>query len=256
MNSHLLSPTEEAHRQLPLVVDLDGTRSKTDILLESCLALIKRNPLYVLLLPLWLLRGKAELKTRIAERVLIDASCLPFHSELLRYLRNEKSRGRHLSRHGLASQICRAGSCASGPVRRGLRTDGEHNLDGHRKCTKLLECYGEKGFDYAGNARPDLSIGPHARHAIVVNARAGVTRAARTMAVVTHVLDDRSQSWLPYLRALRPHQWVNNVLVVVPVLASIVGRRRRLAVRPAGLRRLQSRRFQRIRAKRLAGSGV
>lgn len=221
MNSNLLSPAEEARTQLPLVVDLDGTLTKTDLLIESCLALLKRNPLYVLLLPLWLLRGKAVLKTRIAERVPIDASCLPFHPELLSYLREEKSRGRHLylataSHRKYAEQV----AAHLGLFDTVYATDGEHNLDGLRKCSQLLESYGEKGFDYAGNASPDLRIWPHARHAIVVNARAGVARAARRMANVTRVLDDRSRSWLPYLRALRPHQWVKNVLVLVPLLAS------------------------------------
>ena len=46
----------------PLCVDLDGTLIKTDLLWESLLVLLKQNPLLVVLLPLWLIKGKAYLK--------------------------------------------------------------------------------------------------------------------------------------------------------------------------------------------------
>lgn len=40
-------PIKESVASLPLVVDLDGTLVKTDLLVESFFALIKQNPLYV-----------------------------------------------------------------------------------------------------------------------------------------------------------------------------------------------------------------
>ncbi|MBV6776669.1 hypothetical protein KWH37_09145, partial [Xanthomonas campestris pv. carissae] len=43
-------------------MDLDGTLLNSDILYESVLALLARNPLYVFLLPLWLLRVSADVK--------------------------------------------------------------------------------------------------------------------------------------------------------------------------------------------------
>jgi hypothetical protein len=42
-----------------LVVDLDGTLLKTDLLVESLLVSLQQEPQYVFLLPIWLLRGKA-----------------------------------------------------------------------------------------------------------------------------------------------------------------------------------------------------
>ena len=52
-----------------LAVDLDGTLVRTDLLHESVLMLMKQNPLYIFLLPLWLMRGKAHLKQMVADRV-------------------------------------------------------------------------------------------------------------------------------------------------------------------------------------------
>ena len=44
---------------MPLVVDLDGTLVGTDLLIESLFVLAKRRPLRLLLVPLWLAKGKA-----------------------------------------------------------------------------------------------------------------------------------------------------------------------------------------------------
>jgi hypothetical protein len=45
---------------IPLVVDLDGTLLRTDLLLESALRLIKQKPWLVLWMPLWLLKGRSS----------------------------------------------------------------------------------------------------------------------------------------------------------------------------------------------------
>jgi len=81
---------------IPLCVDLDGTLIKTDLLWESLVQLINRNPLYAFVLPFWLLRGRTCLKMQIARRVQLDAALLPYRAEFLKFLREEKTRGRQL----------------------------------------------------------------------------------------------------------------------------------------------------------------
>ena len=81
-----------------LCVDLDGTLIHSDLLLESLLLLIKRNPLYLLLVPLWLLGGKARLKREIASRVTLNGAALPYAAPFLDWLRVQKRAGRALSR--------------------------------------------------------------------------------------------------------------------------------------------------------------
>ena len=51
---------------VPLCVDLDGTLVKTDILIESFFALLKRSIVFVAFVAFWLLKGKAYLKQQIA----------------------------------------------------------------------------------------------------------------------------------------------------------------------------------------------
>ena len=50
---------------LPLCVDLDGTFIRSDLLIESALALDRdRRPLMIFAMFAWLLRGKAHLKKK------------------------------------------------------------------------------------------------------------------------------------------------------------------------------------------------
>jgi hypothetical protein len=100
-----------AAENIPLVVDLDGTLLRTDLTAESALRLLKQKPWLALLMPLWLLKGRAYLKRRIFELVEIDLSLLPLHEQLLAWLRDEEgarqaSRSRHCLR--LRSSVLRS----------------------------------------------------------------------------------------------------------------------------------------------------
>src|SRR5690554_6893463 len=86
----------EQYPSQPLYVDLDGTLIHSDLLLESFLELIKHNLLMLFLVPLWLLRGKANLKQQIASRVDLRVDLLPYNRELLQYLQEQKTLGRRL----------------------------------------------------------------------------------------------------------------------------------------------------------------
>src|SRR5262245_5560710 len=81
---------------IPLAVDLDGTLIATDLLWEGLFLLLRRNPLYLFMVPVWLLSGPARLKQEIASRVEIDATVLPYREELVERLRAERSAGRRI----------------------------------------------------------------------------------------------------------------------------------------------------------------
>lgn len=51
---------------VPLVVDLDGTLTPTDTLVESLIKVVKQSPLNLLRAPFWLLKGRAGFKEAIA----------------------------------------------------------------------------------------------------------------------------------------------------------------------------------------------
>jgi len=209
----------DASRDIPLCVDLDGTLIRSDLLVESALSLLRRNPLYLFRFIGWLLHGKAHLKRQIARRARVDVSLLPYEARVLEWLRSEPERRRILCS---ASDQALAEAVAThvGGFERVLASDGERNLAGSHKGETLCEQYGAGGFDYAGNARPDLQVWEHARHAIVVNARAGVACEAQRRFKVERIFVRQGSAWRAWIKALRPHQWLKNLLVVLPLLAA------------------------------------
>jgi apolipoprotein N-acyltransferase len=164
----------------PLVVDLDGTLIKTDLLWESLAQLLRRNPLMLFAVLFWWMRGRAFLKRQLARRVTIDPAALPYHEPFLAFLREQKKAGRKLIL-ATASDRDMALPVANyvGIFDEVLSSDGKTNLRAANKLKALTEKFGERGFDYAGNSAPDLAVWRGAREAIVVNAsRAILKRAA------------------------------------------------------------------------------
>ena len=208
----------------PLCVDLDGTLIHSDLLLESLLLLLKRNPLYLLLAVLWLLRGgKAALKAEIAARVSFDPAALPYNKELLAWLKTERAEGRSLwlctaANEKLAAAVARHLQLFDGV----LASDSTNNVAGQRKADQLIERFGRGGFDYCGNEWRDMAIWRYARGAIIVNAPAGLEKAAAadSSAHVLRTFPSRSDRLRAAVRALRPHQWAKNVLVLVPLFTA------------------------------------
>jgi len=168
--------------RVPLVVDLDGTLIKTDLLWESLARLLRRNPFQLFpVLFWWTTRGRAFLKKQLAARVTIAPPALPYNEPFLAFLREQKRAGRKLVL-ATASDRQMALPVANyvGLFDEVLGSDGKTNLRGPNKLKVLTAKFGERGFDYAGNSVPDLAIWRGARQAIVVNAgRALLNRVAQ-----------------------------------------------------------------------------
>ena len=60
----------------PIAVDLDGSLIYTDILYETFLNVFSKNPFIIFYLPFWILGGKANLKSKLAEFATIEVSSL------------------------------------------------------------------------------------------------------------------------------------------------------------------------------------
>ncbi len=212
--------TDSQFENVPLVVDLDGTLLRTDLLLESALRLIKQKPWLVLFMPLWLLRGRAYLKRKIFQRVKIDVSTLPSNEELLAWLRDEKLRGRRLIL-ATASDYQQACSVVEpfGLFDTILGSDGQRNLKGQEKLKTIVEVCGLQ-FDYAGNSSADLEIWRGCRQAILVNTSRRVERSARRAGNVVRVFPRPLTHLRDSVRSMRFYQWVKNLLIFVPAITS------------------------------------
>ncbi|HRD98405.1 MAG TPA: haloacid dehalogenase-like hydrolase, partial [Rubrivivax sp.] len=169
-----------AHAEAVVVVDLDGTLIHTDLLHESALKLLREDSLAVLRMPFWLARGKAALKDQIATRVALDVQSLPYHQPLLAWLREQRASGRTLVLCTASNErFAQAVAHHLGLFDAVIASDAEVNVSARRKAQILVDRYGEKAFDYAGNSADDLQVWPHARQALLVNAGPRVAARAR-----------------------------------------------------------------------------
>ncbi len=203
---------------IPLCVDLDGTLIKTDTSFESFLLLLKKNPFYLFLALLWLCKSRAYLKQQIATRVLPDPQHLPYSQIFLAFLHNEFTKGRKLilatgTNHKIAEQISTHLNIFSSVIASNSHT----NLTGQAKSDALTAQFGLKGYDYAGNSSVDFPVWHNARNALVVNAKTSVLQKAKKIANVSHIFAMPSNRSRNFVKAIRAHQYVKNILVFIPL---------------------------------------
>lgn len=206
---------------IPLCVDLDGTLIHTDLLMESFLVLIKKQPLAIFYVIGWLLKGKAYCKEQIALRVDLRADLLPYNAALLEKLRQEKEQGRTLvlataSHRKFADQV----AAHLGLFDTVYATEDGVNLSSSRKRDCLVRHYGEEGFDYIGNSHDDLKVWHAARHALLVDTSAGVKKTLERGKPVFWESTTPRKPVKAVIKGIRVHQWLKNVLIFVPLIAA------------------------------------
>ncbi len=210
---HLPMPT-------PLVVDLDGSLLRSDLLAETALAFAKQHPLRAFSMLGWLMQGKLILKRNLATQSAIDVAQLPYDERVLALIKAERAKGRSIilataSDQRLAERV----AAHLGLFDEVLGSD-QVNLAGQQKRDALVKSFGEAGFDYLGNANADLEVWAAAKQALVVNASPAVLRKARLQGNVQAVIDADSGGFRTWLKAMRLHQWVKNFLIFVPLVAA------------------------------------
>ena len=87
-------PAQES--EPPLVVDVDGTLIKTDLLQEATLQFVARHPAELFRLLPWLASGKARLKSELADRIDPRIDLIPFREETVERIRAAQAEGRRV----------------------------------------------------------------------------------------------------------------------------------------------------------------
>lgn len=205
---------------LPLCVDLDGTLTPVDTLHESLLTLAGRDPAALLRAGAALRHGRAAFKAVVADAAPVPAARLPWREDLLAWLRAQRAGGRRLVLVTAADRrTAEAVAAELDLFDEVIASDGQRNLSGNAKRDALIERYGRGGYDYAGNSSDDLPVWRDAHEAIAVDAPRRVLLRARLQGTLGQVFP-RPARLLAWLRAMRPHQWLKNLLVFLPVLLS------------------------------------
>lgn len=201
-----------------MAVDLDGTLIRSDLFMESMLRFGFAKPWQLPLLLLWLLRGRAYAKQRLAEQFPVAAADLPYDERILAWLGEERAQGRTIVL-ATASDSRAAAAIAEhlGLFDQVFASDGATNLKAARKAERLAEAF-PKGFAYAGNESADLKVWRAASHAIVVNASDGLARRAEAVCTLEARFERRGGGLRAFIKAIRPQQWAKNLLVFLPML--------------------------------------
>lgn len=212
-------------RDIPLIVDLDGTLCRSDTLYEAVLGFVAEKPLSgAFHLLSWMRRGKAYLKEQLAQHIVIDPTTLIFNEAVLDKVREARKAGRKtlLVSASIESQV-QSVSEHLGLFDDAVGTASGRNLGGREKADYLVERFGAGAFDYIGDATPDLEVWKHARGVIAVGANAALKDK------IEAVSDDPEYISPPpplkrriasYFKAIRPHQWLKNTLIFTPPLAA------------------------------------
>ncbi len=209
--------TASTSYQVPLILDLDGTLLRADVLYEKALSLVRADPLNIFKIVYWSLGGRAYLKRRMAQDAKLDIDTLPVNAELIEFAQTEANGGRPVHMSTATDNVTAAQIARRFPfITTVIASDGTTNLKGHAKAAELARRF-PMGFDYAGDSRADLPVWHAARRAIVVEASSRVEKAASTVANVIGIF--HRPSYLgPLIESMRPHQWAKNALVLVPAV--------------------------------------
>ncbi|MGA8107846.1 MAG: UbiA family prenyltransferase [Acidobacteriaceae bacterium] len=214
----------EVSQRRPLCVDLDGTLVKSDTLMDSMLVLVRSQPLAALRVPLWLVRGRAAVKAEVGARVSLDVQHLPYNRAVVEFLEVERGQGRRIYlTTGADQQLAERIAAHLGIFDGVLASDGRTNLTAGNKLEGLRRRFGDEGYDYIGNAGPDLPLLEQAGAAMIANPAPALRSRLRARGVeVTREFEDRAAPSKALLKALRLHQWAKNVLIFLPVLLAHV----------------------------------
>lgn len=204
----------------PLVVDVDGTLTPGNLLLEGLARLLTAAPRRALgLLPL-LPFHRAFVKRKVAEAMPLPAESLPRNPQVMAEIQDAKAAGRPVCLATGADALAVAPLAEAVGAEKTFASDGRVNLVGRAKARALVGAFGEGGFDYMGDERRDLPVWRSAKRAI------GVGLGPRLRAKVAAA--DPAARFLPgpdgglgaYWRALRPSHWSKNMLLFLPLAAA------------------------------------
>lgn len=212
-------PVNEKSHLSPLCVDLDGSLIYTDTLYES-MAIAFKN-WYFFKVILWLIKGKAQFKEKLSQEIMPDPKYLPYNRAVLDYLKEQKSLGRYLVlATACNNKIAQSVSQHLGIFDEVIASDGKNNLRGAAKAQALVNRFGVRGFSYLGNDRTDLEVWKEALTGILVNTKHSVAAQAERLVDIEARLAQSQSKLKAIFLSLRPHHWLKNLLVFVPIILS------------------------------------
>ena len=203
----------------PLVLDADGTFLKTDMLVESFWAGLGTAPIKTLGAVLRHFRAPARLKAALFDIVPIRTDLLPVNHEIAAIAQGAREEGREVILASASDARLVESLAETHGMDGWLGSTPEQNLKGASKAAALSDYYGKGGYIYAGDSRADMPVWESSSHAVVVGSAGGAARKLQSAGKGVTLI---KAGWrlADLLRAIRPHQWVKNILLFLPAIAA------------------------------------
>ncbi|HEY0009937.1 MAG TPA: UbiA family prenyltransferase [Tepidisphaeraceae bacterium] len=204
----------------PLYVDLDGTLIRSDTMQQASMQLLRDSPIKLIRAGWAILRDRTAAKRILAENVDLDVEHFPYRQAVIDYIKQAKADGRRVVlATGSHRKYAEAAALHVGLFDAVYSTDNGPNLIGSHKLEQIRKDAGPDGFEYLGDSGADLVIFENAHTAGMVGGRRfkPLANAKVQSHRLAHIHNNEVRD---QLRLIRPHQWVKNLLIVLPVLAS------------------------------------
>lgn len=151
-----------------ICVDLDGTLIYNDVSVESTKQFMFSGIFNIFKLVIWIFRGIAYTKYRIAEFQNINPEKLSYNFRLISYLKQKKQDGYCIFLATGSTKIYAEAIAKHLGIFDGVYASDEHvNLVGKNKADRLLKVFGK--FIYIGNSIDDIHVWEKAVKSVIVN---------------------------------------------------------------------------------------
>ena len=174
------------------------------------------HPWLLLGLPFWLFKGRAYVKGRLiaiaAPKLRVDL--FPRNPDVIALIDSAREQGIKIELVSAAHRELLEKHGENPVFDAVFGSHDETNLKGAAKAKFLAERH-PQGFAYIGDSAADLHVWRVAAERFGVSLSDGVRRKLAHENLTIKELTPRRSSTRALLRAMRPHQWVKNVLVFV-----------------------------------------
>lgn len=203
---------------IPLVLDIDGTLLRTDLLFETFWAALAYDFFATLRVLVTCWASPPQLKHQLRSIADPDIALVPVRASILDLAHAAMAAGRpvHLASgadQGLVDAIAHR-----------LNLPGDHfgttetrNLTHKTKADFLTAQFGEQGYDYAGNSWADQAAWQHARYIIAVSPSPRLSKWLIALGKPLTLLQER-WTFGAFVQQISPFQWIINALVFLPLL--------------------------------------